>query len=207
MQRLRSVAKQRALQDESDGVSCSTVQPTTKASSFNSFDREAKHYVTATLLIAKTLKEEQASRHALEFKIHHDARMAEQRLIRGNDRAACLSMARVVKAQLEYVRILQRVAAITTLRYSLDNQLVEGKQARKYLNEILSKPVGDSRQTELDETELLDQLERGDFFPILNIETGAITFTSSYEYASTLEIDSSRSDETVIETYTHHPEQ
>ncbi|KAL3926882.1 MAG: hypothetical protein SGBAC_013298 [Bacillariaceae sp.] len=84
--------------------------------------------------------------------------------------------------------ILERINALVVLHHSLETSLVEGTQAASFLNEIL-EPQG-VKPTELDTYELLEQLEHGDFFPLLDAETGAITFTSSYEHAaSTLQVD------------------
>eukprot|EP00526_Cylindrotheca_closterium_P019786 CAMPEP_0113618088 /NCGR_PEP_ID=MMETSP0017_2-20120614/9146_1 /TAXON_ID=2856 /ORGANISM="Cylindrotheca closterium" /LENGTH=227 /DNA_ID=CAMNT_0000527565 /DNA_START=1066 /DNA_END=1749 /DNA_ORIENTATION=- /assembly_acc=CAM_ASM_000147 len=197
---LRFVAQQRALEIARNGFSDITLPEqeqeeatnnnTKKSSSRTLFDREGegdKHHVDATLLIARTLKEIQTTRHGIEVKIHHDSRMAEQRLMRGNDRGACLSMTRVMQAQFEYIHVLQRIAAIKAVQYNLENGLAEADRVEENLNEILSIPEGD-KPTKFDRDEVLDQLEYADFFPILDTKTGAISFTSSYDYASDLEV-------------------
>ncbi|CAJ1959669.1 unnamed protein product [Cylindrotheca closterium] len=155
-------------------------------------DGEDKDYAAAVLLIAKTLKDAQTRRHALEVKIHHDSRMAEERLVRRNEKGACLSMKKVMTAQFEYIHILQRIAAIAALQYSLENGLIKASLVEDILIEVTSTTEPGDTPTEFNNDEALDQLECGDFFPILDTETGTITFTNSYNYASNLEVVDSR---------------
>lgn len=147
------------------------------------FDRDEKHYISAMLLIAKALKTAQDTRHSIEYKIRHDSKLAEQRLMRGNDDGAYLAMTKVVKVQYEYVHLLRRIAAIKALRQAVRNGIIKSKQVEENLAEIMAVR-GAPKPRDFEYDELLEELEEGNFFPVLNAEDGSISFTDSYEYAS-----------------------
>lgn len=189
---VRSVAKQRTLEIAKRGFSEMALPKKSKKKQvqrFSQFDRRDNQYTSAMSLIADAFKEEQDSRHRIEFKIRHDARMAEHRLMRGNDDGACLAMSKVVTVQYEYVHVLRRIAAIKELRSNVENGYTECIQVKKNLDEIFAIRGAPDEQIEFDPDELLDELEDGNFFPILNTDDGSISFTDNYDYASSADFE------------------
>lgn len=186
--RLRFVAKQRTIEIATNGWSDIVLPKQPKAKRSTLLQGADKHYDAATLLITNALKELQAARHGIEVKIHHDARMAEKRIMRRDVPGACLSMRKVMTAQFEYVHVIKRIAAIMALHYNLENSFAKATGVEHSINKILS--IRESyRPIDFDDDLALDRLENGYFFPILDTETGTITFTPSYDYASSLEVE------------------
>lgn len=179
---LRSAAKQRTLEIATIGFSDITL-PKKRSKRLN-----GKAYVAAKMLLLKALEEAQATRHSIEVKIQHDSRMAEGRLEKCNYRSACSSMKKVIAAQFGYIDIQKRIAAVTALNYNLDNNLVRTQDVEENLNEILWIP--EVEKATHDEHEVLELLENRYFFPILDTETGTLSFTESFDYASSFDVAS-----------------
>jgi len=180
-----TAAKRQTLEIARNGCSSETIPQSNNKAINVHFGRAGKGYVSATLMIINTLKNEQNTRHTIEVRIHHYARMAQQGLsIRNSLKDACMAMKKVIKVQYEYVHILRRIVAIKTLRRHLENGMVEGKQAEQILNEIVSMPMNADETREFSRVQMLNHLQHGNFFPILDINTGTISFTDSYSSVS-----------------------
>ena len=116
--------------------------------------------------------------------MNHDAKMAEQRLLREECGCACLSMNKVLKEQPQYIHIVRRIAAIEALQYNLANGLIQPKNVASNLKAIMSVPLENDRPRVSDFEGVLDELEHGNFFPVLDFSTGKISFTDCYEEIS-----------------------
>lgn len=164
-----------------------TIEPKTSYPLFHTVrSNRTREFVFATLLLVKALNREKETRETMEFRINHHSRMAQQRLWREDAVGACISMRRVINDHSEYLYIVRRIAAINTLRYNLEHGLIAGKHVTSNLKEIMSTPRSRDKLRASTSEEIMEELERCNFFPVLDIHTGKISFTGNFEEISKL---------------------
>ncbi|CAJ1926693.1 unnamed protein product [Cylindrotheca closterium] len=181
---LMFVARQREREVATKGVTSTRLPPPTNGMEKRKANHSAKDTAAIQTLIEEAMKLQEELIHGLSLRIHHTAQLADRMQGEGGDaeqHLVCVSMRKLKVVQQEYIQALFCKRALETLSEHHEYGLVTLKGVEKEIRAITMCNESNKKSTKTtaskwSDDELLLQLKKRKFFPILRIEDGSVAF-------------------------------